>query len=98
MPGMQLIPDMQWHSKKEIQSLNYMCDLCAGPGPLSEIEGVMKQEYALAVRMCGRGDFAEGNFHTQNGFCSRTRLTCAIIWHSALTSRPIKLTQTVKWR
>lgn len=31
-----------------------------GKGPLAEIEGVMQQEYALAVRMCGRSDFAEG--------------------------------------
>ncbi|BDA49536.1 3-hydroxyisobutyryl-CoA hydrolase, mitochondrial [Coccomyxa sp. Obi] len=31
-----------------------------GAGPLAQIEGVMEQEYALAVRQCGRGDFAEG--------------------------------------
>jgi hypothetical protein len=65
VPGKQLIPDMQWHLKKEVQFIEIHVCLCAGPGPLSEIEGVMKQEYALAVRMCGRGDFAEGKFHTQ---------------------------------
>ena len=31
-----------------------------GQCSLASIEGVMQQEYALAVRMCGRGDFAEG--------------------------------------
>ncbi len=36
------------------------CALFAGGSPLAEIEGVMEQEYALAVRMCGRWDFAEG--------------------------------------
>jgi hypothetical protein len=34
--------------------------LKAGRGSLADIEGVMQQEYALAVRMCGRGDFVEG--------------------------------------
>lgn len=36
------------------------CASFAGGSPLAEIEGVMEQEYALAVRMCGRWDFAEG--------------------------------------
>jgi len=34
--------------------------LPAGEGALAEIEGVMAQEYALAVRMVARADFAEG--------------------------------------
>ena len=34
--------------------------LTAGSGPLSGLQGVMEQEYALAVRMVARYDFAEG--------------------------------------
>ena len=34
--------------------------VASGSGPLENLQGVMEQEYRLAVRMVARHDFAEG--------------------------------------